>query len=109
MKGTSDKKAHITGEKNLTNIDGDVFSPDRKSNINYNKSEISMNSFLFGITLVILLVGELLFGAYILNEIKVLKQENKIERETFNNYIQEKLSIQSDLINQFIITYGDKR
>lgn len=108
MKGTFDKKSHITGERNLSNIDGDVFSPDRKSNINYNRSETSTSYFLFGITLIVLLVGELLFGKYVLDEIKFIKQEVKIERETFNKYVQDKLDIQKDLINQFIITYGGK-
>ena len=107
-KGTSNKKAHITGERNLTNVDGDVFSPDRKSNINYSKSEVSTSSFLFGMTVLVLLIGELLFGWYLLNEFKIYKSVTQIERDDFKLYVEKRLDSNLDLINQFNLTYGEK-
>lgn len=104
-KGTS-INSHITGEKNNGNVSGDAFSVDRKGNINLNKTEISTHTFLFAITLLVLLVGELIFGSYLLNELKIAKEELKIYKETLETKINADIERQENLINQFIYTYG---
>lgn len=104
-KGTS-INSHITGEKNNGNVSGDAFSVDRKGNINLNKTEISTHTFLFAITLLVLLVGELIFGSYLLNEFKIFKEESKIFSESLKTQLREDLEKQDSLIKQFIYTYG---
>ena len=104
-KGTS-INSHITGEKNNGNVSGDALSVDRKGNINLNKTEITTHGILFAITLLVLLVGELIYGSYLLNELKIAKEELKIYKETLENQLKTDIERQENLINQFIYTYG---
>lgn len=105
-KGTGNK-AHITGEKNLGNVKGDVFSTDRKGNVNYNKTETSLNGFLFTTTILILFTFQLLFGWYILKELDITKQELFLKQTELEKKLNDKIDLQSETINQFIYTYGE--
>lgn len=107
MKGTFDKKSHITGERNLGNTDGDVFSPDRRGNINYSKTTFSANNFFIGISLLILISFQICFCWYVLRELSNYKQWFFINQKEFEKIVNDRLDLQAKAINLFFDTHGE--